>query len=157
MSLEKEVEANTVAATDAEQQERDFREVYGALHNAVQADADGVVDLGDTDDGNYTLFASLLCVDGQPPSVVIEEVEILKCTCCGDVIDLGDVTRAICVDDDGYAFRIDLDEEEDWGLTDDEVSLVYEAGRRAAILSEDFPGGDITAAQTLVKELVQPA
>ena len=109
------------------------RKAFHWLYRIAKADAEGIAYLGDTNDGNYALFASLLVVDGQPPAVVIEELEILKCPCCGEDSDLGDVTRAICLDEDGFAFRIDLNEgEQDLDLTDDEIELVSEAARRAA-------------------------
>ena len=74
-----------------------------SLKRVVEADADELVDLGDTDHGKYSLFASLLRVDGQPPSIILEELNILKCPCCGDISDLGDVARTICLYDDGCA------------------------------------------------------
>jgi hypothetical protein len=152
MSLKDAVKENT-ATLDVRQQERDFRRIYRSLYKVAKANDDEGDYLGDTDHGKYSLFVRLFYSDGQVPSVLLEERDILKCPCCGDVSDLGDVTRAICLDDDGYGYRIDLDDEEDSELEGGEIALVYEAGMRVGLLSKD----SITAEHDLIDSLVQPA
>jgi len=107
------------------------RAAFCALYEVVKAEPDGFAYLGDSSDGTHALYASLFTGD-EFSAVVVEAYTLLPCPACGENGELGDLACAICVHDDGYAFRIDLlDGDEDEELRDDEIDLLCEAAQRA--------------------------